>query len=64
MSEEDIAALIAANPDSAALSSLVANYQAAQTVKAVWEQTKAGLRRGGAEPAHLLGLDNQDLRVA
>ena len=41
MSEEDIAALMAANPDSAALSSLVANYQAAQTVKAVWEQTKA-----------------------
>ena len=31
VSEEDIAAL----------SSLVANYQAAQTVKAVWEQTKA-----------------------
>ena len=41
VSEEDIAALMAANPDSAALSSLVANYQAAQAVKAVWEQTKA-----------------------
>lgn len=41
VTEEDIAALMAANPDNTALSALVANYQAAQTVKAVWEQTKA-----------------------
>ena len=41
VTEEDIAALMAANPDSAALASLIANYQAAQTVKGTWEQTKA-----------------------
>lgn len=41
VTEEDIAALMAANPESAALSSLIANYQAAQTVKGTWEQTKA-----------------------
>lgn len=32
---------MAANPDSAALQSLIANYQAAQTVKGTWEQVKA-----------------------
>ena len=32
---------MAANPDSAALQSLIATYQAAQTVKGTWEQTKA-----------------------
>lgn len=41
VTEEDIGALMAANPDSAALQSLIANYQAAQTVKGTWEQTKA-----------------------
>ena len=41
VTEEDIAALMTANPDSAALASLIANYQAAQTVKGTWEQTKA-----------------------
>lgn len=41
VTEEDIGALMAANPDSAALQSLIANYQAAQTVKGTWEQVKA-----------------------
>ena len=41
VTEEDIGALMAANPESAALQSLIANYQAAQTVKGTWEQTKA-----------------------
>lgn len=41
VTEEDMGALMAANPDSAALQSLIANYQAAQTVKGTWEQTKA-----------------------
>lgn len=41
VTEEDIGALMAANPDSTALQSLIANYQAAQTVKGTWEQVKA-----------------------
>lgn len=41
VTEEDIGALMAANPDSASLQSLIANYQAAQTVKGTWEQVKA-----------------------
>ncbi len=41
VSEEDIGALMALAPDNAALAALVANYQAAQTVKAVWAQASA-----------------------
>ena len=41
VTEADIGALMAANPDSAALQALIANYQAAQTVKGTWEQVKA-----------------------
>ncbi|MEG1633079.1 MAG: hypothetical protein RR314_03405 [Oscillospiraceae bacterium] len=41
VSEADIAALMAANPGSAALSALIANYTAAQTVKGTWQQTSA-----------------------
>lgn len=41
VSEEDIGALMALAPDNAALAALVQNYQAAQTVKAVWGQTSA-----------------------
>ena len=41
VTEEDIGALMALAPDNAALAALVANYQAAQTVKAVWAQTSA-----------------------
>ena len=41
VSEEDIGALMALAPDNEALSALVANYQAAQTVKAVWAQASA-----------------------
>ena len=41
VSEEDIGALMALAPDNEALAALVANYQAAQTVKAVWAQASA-----------------------
>ncbi len=39
VSEGDIAALMTANPDNQALSALVANYSAAQTVRGTWQQT-------------------------
>lgn len=39
--EADLAALSAANPNSAALQTLIESYTAAQTVRAVWQQTRA-----------------------
>lgn len=41
VTEADIGALMAANPNSAALKALADNYAAAQTVRAVWQQTSA-----------------------
>lgn len=40
LTESDIAALMTANPNSAALQTLIASYQAAQTVKATYEQVR------------------------
>lgn len=41
VTQEDIGALMALAPQNAALGALIANYEAAQTVRGVWEQTKA-----------------------
>lgn len=41
VTEAELGALLAANPNNAALKALADNYAAAQTVRAVWQQTSA-----------------------